>query len=89
MTTYLYHYGRTGVPILGLFVSPHGVADSVLDPMTANPSHRIGVLNLDISAWDQTENQEKGGEFSLGEIRGREIEFATAVRHRLETVRAD
>jgi 5-methylcytosine-specific restriction endonuclease McrBC regulatory subunit McrC len=89
MTAYLYHYGKTGVPIIGLFVSPRGEADLAVDPMTAEPSHRIGVLNLDISRWDQPDDREERGAFYLVEIREKEMEFARAVRHHLEAVKAD
>jgi 5-methylcytosine-specific restriction enzyme subunit McrC len=91
MTTYLYHYGKSGVPLLGLFVSPsHGAADLDVDPMTADASHRIGVLNFDISQWDHSNQprEKSTNPFNLVEIRENEGKFARAVRDRLETVQA-
>jgi hypothetical protein len=75
MTTYLYHYGKSGVPLLGLFVSPsEQAADSDPDRMTSDPSHRIGVLNFDISQWDRVSQQGENSVNPLSVVEIRENE---------------
>ena len=92
MTTYLYHYGKSGAPLLGLFVSPFpNAGDAQPDPMTTEPRHRIGVLNFDISQWDHpNDHREKGANPDITcEIRKKEQEFAKNVQQRLEQVQAN
>lgn len=89
MTTYLYHYGKSEAPLLGLFVSPFpGAGDA--HPMAKEPRHCIGVLNFDISQWDQPNDPQKKNANSINivDIQKREKEFVETVRKRLEKVQA-
>lgn len=48
MCTYLYHYGKPGTPIVGIFSSPTENHNTDLHIFTHEKNHRIGVVNLNI-----------------------------------------
>lgn len=82
MTTYLYHYGKPGTPLLGLFVSPFRGEDT-LHGMSSRPEHRIGVLSFGLSEWDETK-ENRGKPVEIAAIQEKEREFAKRVRELLE-----
>jgi len=72
MSTYLYHYASQGHDVVGLFVSP--VEDrGEIKTLSSNPRHKIGVVNLDISRFDNTS-------FSSEEMLKTERRFVQKIR---------
>lgn len=68
MATYLYHYGKGGTPLLGLFISPEeGAVDMHL--IESRHHHAIGVVNFDLAQWD-------GESFDVNAIKAHEKKFA-------------
>lgn len=49
MSTYLYHFGKANLPIIGLFTAPTNDSNEEPHVLSHNASHRIGLINLDIS----------------------------------------
>jgi 5-methylcytosine-specific restriction endonuclease McrBC regulatory subunit McrC len=92
MTSYIYHYGKPGAPLLGLFISPSpGTIDARVDPMTAERQHRIGVLNLDLSQFDNAEASPETGArpFDIVAIQKTERGFVETVLMLLERIQAN
>lgn len=52
MSTYLYHFGKENNPIIGLFTSPTNDSDEAPHTLSHNTSHRIGLINLDVTDKD-------------------------------------
>ncbi len=52
MSTYLYHFGKDDKPIIGLFTSPSQDSSESPYSLNHNSSHRIGLVNLDITDKD-------------------------------------
>lgn len=48
MTTYLHHYGKDDVGIVGLFTAPFACRDNDLHTFSQKKNHRIGLVNLNI-----------------------------------------
>ena len=48
MTTYLYHYGKQGSPIVGIFTAPIACKEKDIHTYSENSNHRIGLVNLNI-----------------------------------------
>lgn len=65
MSTYLYHFGKVDKPIIGLFTSPCQDCGESPYSLNHNSSHRIGLVNLDIT--DKDLNQVKKEESRYAE----------------------
>lgn len=50
MMTYIYHYARADDKVVGLFTAPTSQGESPPDihPLSSNPNHSIGLLNLEL-----------------------------------------
>jgi 5-methylcytosine-specific restriction enzyme subunit McrC len=82
MGTYLYHYGRSERPILGLFVTPVPGANAAnVETMSQHPLHKIGVVAFDITGGDGTTMSAANFREM---IRRAEDTFAEVVRRELE-----
>ncbi len=82
MGTYLYHYGRSERPILGLFVTPVPGANATnVETLSQHPLHKIGVAAFDITGWDDTTTSSA---IPSEMIRRAEDTFAEVVRRELE-----
>lgn len=82
MGTYLYHYGRSERPILGLFVTPVPGANAAnVETLSQHPLHKIGVAAFDITGWDDTTTSSA---IPSEMIRRAEDTFAEVVRRELE-----
>jgi len=91
MTSYLYHYGKAGVPLLCLFISPSpGALIAQADSMTAERRHHMGVLNFDLSQFDNPNApwDTRAKLIDIVAIQQREKDFAGAVRKLLEQLEA-
>lgn len=73
MCTYLYHYGRGGQRITGLFTSPQQ-SDGKVHPFTHDDKHSAGLLNLDITAVND-----------LQELRKRETSYVSRIKELLQS----
>lgn len=92
MTTYLYHFGRPGAPLLGLFISPFpSSGQGGPYPLTSEPQHSIGVLNFDLSRFDAPKASPQGtsNPIDILAIQKEEKRFADTVRNLLEHVQAN
>ena len=49
MSTYLYHYGKEGKRIVGIFTSPVDSKEQMLHTFSENKKHQIGLINLAIN----------------------------------------
>ena len=79
MTTYLYHYGVCSDNIVGLFISPvEGKCADMLS-LAKNPTHKIGVINLNINQW----NDKKNDKSFLSEIEAEENKFICNIKEAL------
>ncbi|MFP4487428.1 MAG: 5-methylcytosine restriction system specificity protein McrC [Campylobacterales bacterium] len=76
MTTYLYHYGKENLNIVGLFISP--IEQSIEAPkvLKNNLKHKIKVVNLDIEQFKKPYNTEGvPTDFSIDKIKSEEKNF--------------
>lgn len=55
MSTYLYHYGKEGKGIVGIFTSPVECLEQMLHAFSENKKHRIGLINLAINGVNSIE----------------------------------
>lgn len=76
MTTYLYHYGKEGNPICGIFVSPEAANQNEKPKsLEHNPLHKIGLVNMEID--------EAGDNLEL--LEEKERDFANRIKKLLES----
>ncbi|MFP4332904.1 MAG: McrC family protein, partial [Campylobacterales bacterium] len=76
MTTYLYHYGKENLNIVGFFISP--IEQSIEAPkvLKNNLKHKIKVVNLDIEQFKKPYNTEGvPTDFSIDKIKSEEKNF--------------
>ena len=55
MSTYLYHYGKEGKRIVGIFTSPVECKEQTLHTFSENKKHKIGLINLGINGVNSIE----------------------------------
>lgn len=58
MCTYLYHYGKEGSEIVGLFITPQATNDKT-HSFIAQGKHRIGVLGLNIRQFEREDDEKE------------------------------
>lgn len=78
MSTYLYHYGSSEKPILGLFVTPESNSGPAqVESMHSNPLHRLGVACFGLSSlgWECPET----GSIDISQVRETERAFCEAI----------
>lgn len=69
MSTYLYHYGKEGKRIVGIFTSPVGCKEQVLHAFSENKKHQIGLINLAINGIGSIETIRQIEDEYINEIR--------------------